>query len=92
MSLKMAAKQLVPVGLLPGNNDPDFTRFLGVLYQNPNLAKPKDMNAPTIMHWRFDDVPHGWCTSRGGVDPGSFALNALEVLADSFSPRFCRRL
>lgn len=27
MSLKMAAKQMVPVGLLPGNNDPDFVGF-----------------------------------------------------------------
>ncbi|KAI9022422.1 Alpha/Beta hydrolase protein [Hyaloraphidium curvatum] len=70
MSLKMAAKIRIPVGLLPGNDDPDFTRFLGVLYTNPYLSKPPHMNAPTVMHWRFDDVPHGFCTSRGDfADP-----------------------
>jgi hypothetical protein len=28
LSLKMAAKMLIPVGLLPGNNDPDFVSLL----------------------------------------------------------------
>ncbi|KXS14561.1 alpha/beta-hydrolase [Gonapodya prolifera JEL478] len=60
----------IPVALLPGNNDPDFTEVIKAMQDNPKCK--------TVLHHRYEEVPHGFCTARGDFTDETVKRNALD--------------
>ncbi|KAJ3343939.1 Protein Xrp2 [Gonapodya sp. JEL0774] len=65
----------IPVALLPGNNDPDFSDVEKALLANPNIPEPK---SKSVLHHRYEEVAHGFCTARGDFTDEVVKKNALD--------------
>lgn len=78
-----AEKAGAPILSIPSKDEPDMTEYMAVLAKKPFGDKCKLV--------RFDDMPHGFCASRGDYTD---ALNAqrsneaIKLTVDFFSACF----
>ncbi|RCH91236.1 hypothetical protein CU098_006698 [Rhizopus stolonifer] len=72
-----------PILAIPSKDEPDMTEYMEVLSKKPFGAQCE--------HYRFDDMPHGFCAARGDFDNEENkkrATEAIQLTCNFFSKCF----